>query len=138
MHNQTYLLAMKKYIFSAFTFILLCTCSQKMNAQTESKVILVKDDITLEEQAKNFANNLNKAIGLDEYQTNMVAHLRLMHLSELKKVQDNSKLSLDDKRKEADVLQHDYDEQFSTILTAEQKFKIQNDEHLCNCSGNEK
>lgn len=129
---------MKKYFFSTFLFLLLCVCSQNITAQTGSKVVLVNDDIALEEQAKNFAKNLNKVIGLDEYQTNMVTHLRLMHLSELKKVQDNSKLSLDDKRKEADVLQHDYDEQFSTILTAEQKFKIQNDEHLCNCSGDEK
>lgn len=129
---------MKKYFFSTFLLLSLCICNQTAIAQTESKVTLVNNDITLEEQAKNFANDLNKVIGLDEYQTNMVTYLRLMHLSELKKVQDNTKLSTEDKRKEVDTLQHDYDEQFSTILTAEQKFKIQNDEHLCNCgSGTE-
>ena len=128
---------MNKYFFSTFVFLFLCVCSQNVTAQIESKVVLVNDDIALEEQAKNFATNLNKVIGLDEYQTNMVTYLRLMHLSELKKVQDNSNLSLDDKRKEANMLQHDYDEQFSTILTAEQKFKIQNDEHLCNCSNDD-
>lgn len=127
---------MKKYFFSIFLFLFVC--SQTITAQTTSKVVIVNDDdITLEEQAKNFASNLDKTIGLDEYQTNMVAYLRLMHLSQLKEVQDNRNLSLADKRKEANILQHDYDEQFSTILTAEQKFKIQNDEHLCNCSSGE-
>jgi hypothetical protein len=129
---------MKKYFFSTFLLLFLCVCSQNITAQAESKVVLVNDDIALEEQAKSFTTNLNKIIGLDEYQINMVTHLRLIHLAELKKVQDNIKLSLDDKRKEANMLQHDYDEQFSTILTAEQKFKIQNDEHLCNCDGEEK
>jgi hypothetical protein len=136
LHNQTYL-AMKKCFFSTFLFLFLSVCSQNVTAQIESKIVLVNEDITLEVQAKNFANNLNKVIGLDEYQSGMITHLRLIHLYELKKVQDNFKLSLNDKRKEANMLQHDYDEQFSTILTAEQKFKIQNDEHLCNCSSEE-
>ena len=128
---------MKKYFFSTFLFLFMSVCSQNVTAQTESKVAIVNDDIALEVQAKDFATNLNKVISLDEYQTNIVTHLRLIHLSELKRVQDDSKLSLDAKRKEANMLQHDYDEQFSTILTAEQKFIIQNDEQLCNCSNDE-
>lgn len=124
----------KGYLTVVLLTTLLCVLSNhKTLAQTQHKKIeFVNSENSLQEQAEGFATKLSEILSLDESQKNAMSQLRLMHLTELKKIQDDAILSLEEKRKEVDILQSDYDIEFSRLLTAEQRFIMRKEEIVMN------
>ncbi len=116
---------MKKGLHSMLLFVaLMFIVNTQTLAQKESSVSIIEHNESMDEKAKKFASLLKEHINLDDNQEILIIQLRKIYLAELEKIQADESLTMNQKRAEADSIQKDYDEQFSTILTAEQKFKI--------------
>jgi len=107
------------------SILLMAALVVSSHAQTEdTDVQIISEENTLEKQANDFAIKLGEHIGMDDTQVTQVTTLRLVFLQEMKRLQEDKSLELEELRAEADIVQADYDIQFGSILTAEQKFKI--------------
>lgn len=113
-----------------FTTILLAILFVVVNrnqvlAQAQGKQInFIDTEVNLEHQAKDFIVRLGEFIDIDESQKTSLVYLRFKYLTSLKMLEDDPKLSMENKKKEAGMIQKEYDEQFSAIFTAEQKLAL--------------
>jgi len=122
---------MNKGLFSTIlltVFLIVCNCNQVLAQAKGKQINFIETEISLEQQAKNFIFKLNTFIDFDESQENSLIYLRFTYLTALKKLEGDPKMSFKDKKIEADIIQKEYDEQFSSIFTAEQKLELKKNE----------
>ncbi len=124
--TKTKLITMRKpyllFILILFPFILITdSFAQNGNDNLKKNHIHIP---SLEQEAETFANRISNLIDLSEEQTQQLKDLRWEYLKQLRKVTYKNKATDEELKEKKNLLQAEYDKNFSLLLTIQQKNKI--------------